>query len=175
MSDLQKKESRAKWLWAGIIVALLGGHMTIMIFAAYLALSDRSHAVMPNYYEKAVKWDQTKAERKASKELGWKVTYNFTDPDITGQRNMTVSVIDKDSNPIDNIIGDVQFFSHKQAGRQFAAAFQSNQPVSVQLRESGLWTFNLRSSATIGNQNQTFVDEQQLHVKDWRSGKIKRF
>jgi hypothetical protein len=49
--------------WPLIVVALLGAHVGLMSWAVTKCVGDRNAAVIPNYYEKAVHYDDFKAER----------------------------------------------------------------------------------------------------------------
>ncbi|QDU32102.1 FixH [Poriferisphaera corsica] len=172
MSDFTK-ERKAKWLWGGIIVLLLGGHATIMIGAAYLALSDRSHAVTPNYYERAVKWDETRAEQVKSDALGWDIEYAFGEPDLTGERELVVRVKDAAGQLSDGMSGWVEMFSHKVAGKVIGMEVSVGETVKVKMRESGIWTIRFRG---IGKSaDDLCLDERQVVLEDWRAGKVKPF
>jgi nitrogen fixation protein FixH len=59
------------WLLAAALLFTVGANV-VMLFAAN---SDRNGSVVePDYYAKAVAWDQTMAERRASDLLGWTAT-----------------------------------------------------------------------------------------------------
>ena len=49
--------------WPMLVVGLLVTHVGLMSWAVVICTSDMNSAVIPNYYEKAVRFDQTKAAR----------------------------------------------------------------------------------------------------------------
>jgi hypothetical protein len=51
--------------WPVIVVLLLMCHVGAMVFAAVLATKHGGAAVIPNYYEKSLHWDEEKAARAA--------------------------------------------------------------------------------------------------------------
>src|SRR3954466_7927827 len=83
------------WPWPLIVVGLLLGHVSIMVTAVILATGDKSFAVLPNYYEKAVNWDKNQAELRASEKLGWQVTLvPSPDVDPAGHRSLMLTLAD---------------------------------------------------------------------------------
>jgi hypothetical protein len=58
-------------LWAWAPAALLGGLLTGLATMATLAIRDPSFALEPDYYAKAVAYDQEIAQRGQNAELGW--------------------------------------------------------------------------------------------------------
>jgi nitrogen fixation protein FixH len=97
--ELNMKKS---YKWPVIIIGLLVAHTLLMLTAVTIATSDRSFAVVPNYYQKAVDWDQTKAAQQASDKLGWKATLTISDA-VTpkGEREVTLTIVDADGKPVE--------------------------------------------------------------------------
>ncbi len=56
--------------WIGIIVGLLVGNAVAVAVLIGAAGSTRGR-VLPDYYQRAIGWDQTMAEAEASVRLGW--------------------------------------------------------------------------------------------------------
>lgn len=57
-------------LWAYVPALLLGCMLVGLGSMAYVAIHDPHFALEPNYYDKAVHWDQGLAEERASRDLG---------------------------------------------------------------------------------------------------------
>ena len=51
-------ERKAMLTWVSIIVFFLFGSVGMWLFAAYIAVSDPTMAVVPDYHEKALQWDK---------------------------------------------------------------------------------------------------------------------
>ena len=49
--------------WPLIVVGILLTHVAGMSWAVVKFVNDKNSAVIPNYYEKAVRWDEIKAAR----------------------------------------------------------------------------------------------------------------
>jgi nitrogen fixation protein FixH len=62
-------------LLAAALLAQAAGVLTMVTIAA----RDRNFSVEPNYYEKAVHWDDAARERDHARELGWSVTTAIRD------------------------------------------------------------------------------------------------
>ena len=83
------------WLWPSIIIGMLGVHTIGCLIVVYIATSDPSHAVVPDYHSKAVAWDEHQALARASSQLGWTCTIQTAlEPDMLGQRSVRISLRD---------------------------------------------------------------------------------
>lgn len=60
--------------WVFIVVGLLVLHVSGMVVAMTIATRDPSSTSTPDYYDRAVRWDEHVAELRASERLGWDVT-----------------------------------------------------------------------------------------------------
>ncbi|MEM1026750.1 MAG: FixH family protein [Planctomycetota bacterium] len=84
--------------WAFVVVALLAGHVTLMMTAVTFALRGYGSAgVEPNYYARAVAWDADQELLRDSDQLGWQVAVTsdiWRDSD--NRRKINLSVFDAD-------------------------------------------------------------------------------
>lgn len=60
-------------LWPGLVFVLLGMNACVVGVTLYLAHSDPSFAAEPDYYQKALAWDETARQNQANAALGWRV------------------------------------------------------------------------------------------------------
>jgi nitrogen fixation protein FixH len=60
--------------WPAIVVAVLVGQIVFGLWMARLAGSDPHFAIEPDYYTRAVQWDQTMAQARRNQRLGWHAT-----------------------------------------------------------------------------------------------------
>lgn len=115
---------KKSYRWPIIIAAMLVVHVLATITAIVIATSDRSFAVVPNYYQQAVNWDQTKAAQQTSDALGWKAAVSVSPAvDALGQRQITVDLHDADGKPILADKAEVKFFHYSHG----------NDPQTIQL------------------------------------------
>ena len=89
MTDANEATSKAGRFWAWLPAGLLGTMFVGLGTLAYIAIDDPSFALEPNYYDKAVHWDSSEAEARASNVLGLKL--EFTSP-LTVGANGSVNV-----------------------------------------------------------------------------------
>lgn len=136
--------------WGFIVVALLAGHVTLMMTAVTFALRGYSSAgVEPDYYARAVAWDADQQLLRDSESLGWLVTIT---PDIwldhDGRRKLTVNVRDELGQPIDH--ADVALVMHHAVYTQRKADatlnHQGNGAYAAKLAglTPGLWRIDAR-------------------------------
>jgi len=60
--------------WIGGIVLLLGVNVVAGVVLIAAAGGDTARRVVPDYYQRAVAWDQTMAANETSARLGWQIT-----------------------------------------------------------------------------------------------------
>jgi len=65
--------------WPGFIIALLGIPMLTGTAIIMASSSDGGPRIMPDYYNRAVAWDESQAVDQASRDLGWTVALSVTD------------------------------------------------------------------------------------------------
>lgn len=61
MIQKKKQSGRMPQRWAVIVVGILLTHTSLMILAVVIFVRHHDDGVIPNYYEKAVHWDEIKA------------------------------------------------------------------------------------------------------------------
>ena len=170
-TEQAKRVKRARWPW--IIVGLLGGHVTIMVVAVIIATNDRSFAVVPNYYQRAVNWDQTQAQKRASEKLGWHVRVEASNQvDPIGRRAMSFVLTDADGKALDHAVLEIEYFhdSHGDEEKQVKLTPDATDPsrftVLLPMRYAGNWEFHF--TATAGG--KTFVAAATEFLSNTKAG-----
>jgi nitrogen fixation protein FixH len=64
--------------WAAVIVGLISMNVCIVAVTVVCATRDKSFAIEPDYYKKAVEWDRSALERDRGAALGWGVSVALT-------------------------------------------------------------------------------------------------
>ncbi|QNN24823.1 FixH family protein [Planctomycetales bacterium ZRK34] len=143
-----QKPARRGWNWPMLIVSLLGLQIVLCVIAVYLAVSDPTMAIEPDYYKKAVHWDQSAAEQRESDALGW--SHELTvDPsqDTIGRREMTVLIRDADGEPLSGAVVEIEAFANARATQRFNLTLVEQSPGQytglLPVRHTGLWEFTL--------------------------------
>lgn len=147
--------------WGMIAVALLGLHVSGMLLAVRLATSDSSFASMPDFYTRAVAWDDISAQRRASEALGWDVAFS---PSALAER-VVIDVSDANGAPVDGLVGSLRAFLHTRPKVQLEVALEPRGGgvyfASVAVGEPGAW--HLAFVAQRGD--EVFVAEHELVVR----------
>ena len=138
---------------------------TIWTVAISATSRDASHAVVEGYDEQALSWDEVKAARQHSMELGWQ-TKIFVDRagDIHGNRGLTLQVTDRNGRPVTNADLQLRAFHRAAAGVPQQIKLNEVGPgsyhSSIRIDRAGKWRFS--GSATI--QESTHLIDQTLEI-----------
>jgi nitrogen fixation protein FixH len=156
----------SKILWPGIIFVLLGGQVLLMFVMVYLATSDGSFAVEPDYYQKALHWEATARQRQANRRLGWQAAFELGDQVGTlGQRTLTLLLLDRDGEPVNGAAVDLVAFPHARGSQRTSAVLrgQGNGRYSADLRfqRQGLW--ELRLAVSSGSDTFTHTEKRDIY------------
>ena len=103
-------------LWAWFPAALLGTMFVGLGSMAYVAVNDPGFALEPNYYDKAVHWDQSQAEVQASQKLGLQT--KLSKPllmDASGKVALELTVLDRSGAAFTGAALHVQAFANARA------------------------------------------------------------
>lgn len=135
-------------VWPGIIFYMLGGQILLTLSTVYMATRSRSFAVEPDYYQKALHWDDTAAGRQMLARLGWKISIEVA-PEVSplGERTFTCRLSDKSGKPVAGARIDVVAFAHAVASQRVSAVLEPGEPGAytgrVRMRHKGLWEFRM--------------------------------
>ncbi|MEE9403450.1 MAG: FixH family protein [Algisphaera sp.] len=158
-------QPKGRYRWPIIIVGLLVVHTSFIIYAATLALGDKSFTVVPNYYDKALNWDKTRQSQRQAADLGW--TFNVlpsTVADDTGQRQIVAHFKDANDQPLRGAAVSLQLYHHAHAGDVIHVALKENNQGHHQalapLAASGTWHFD----AQVQFNGETFTFGQNVNI-----------
>lgn len=151
--------------WPFIIVGLLVAHTTLIIGAATLAIGDPSFAVVPDYYAKALAWDDDQASQRDAAERGWTfhvIPGAFTDP--TGQRLIVATLNDKHGQPVPGAAVTLQLYHHARAADVTRLALRETAPghheALAPMPTAGTW----RLEARVVEGNQPFAFTRDIEI-----------
>ncbi|MGN6544778.1 MAG: FixH family protein [Aureliella sp.] len=143
-----RAERHACVTWCSLILLMLGGSVGMWIYAAVLAVSDPSMAVVPDYHEKALEWDKHLAAERATHALGWTIAY-VPGPaaDASGERELTVFVRDSQAQPVSGAAGHLRLYHHARAGAAVTVELAEKEPgtyvCQVAMPRAGFWQMEL--------------------------------
>lgn len=105
-------------LWPGLIFAFLGANVCVVGITVYAASQADGGATEPDYYRKAINWDQSAAERDQSAALGWKTAIT------TSMNTVTLTLTSAEGTPIEGAKVQAEFFAVLDSGSRVTAEFQ---------------------------------------------------
>ncbi len=170
MNTTASQEKTAQLLWTGIILFFFMIQAIIWMFAISITASDHSHAVVSNYDEEALRWNEVQQVRRSSDALGWiQKLYVDSSSDTLGNRTVTLSLHDVEQRPIENAAITLKAFHRGRAAEVHHVEFHVIAPGvysgNLRVRSGGIWQFE--GSACVG-QDQLLIDTQ-VHVSVPRS------
>lgn len=143
---------RPRMLMPVVVLGLLGGHMLFIVIAITLGTGDPSFAVVPEYYERAVDYDNRKALLAQSKAMGWSVELLPGDQaDVMGLRDLVVQLCDDQGLPIQGLAVKVEAFHLARASEPVAMDCVEVLPGQYlgtgRLLREGFWQFAIDASS----------------------------
>ncbi len=139
---------KAAWFWGGLVVTFLTAQVAVGVVAITLATGDPSVAVVPDYYQQALRWDEQQAVQQASDSLRW--AHRIVVPEVAdpqGRRTVTVMLADSQGAPLESLEGQVRLYHHARAGEIQSLELESlgggNYRVLAMMDRPGLWEIEL--------------------------------
>jgi nitrogen fixation protein FixH len=110
------QKPRSAKLWPMLVVLMLVSHVTLMMVAVRYATggSRGEHAIVPDYYDKALAWDTTRAAQAESDKLGWKATLSTTPGARPEERILSLTLVDANGQPVEVTDAAVSYFHLSQ-------------------------------------------------------------
>jgi nitrogen fixation protein FixH len=159
-------ETRHRRFWVGLILALLAGQIVLMGSMVYLATSDATFAIEPDYYQKGLNWNVAAAQARQNERLGWSAKIELG-PDIrvTGERTLTCALADRAGQPLDGATVDAVAFSHARGSDRTAVtllpAASGQYEAPVRFTRAGVWEFRLAIQR--GPDTFTYVEQRDVY------------
>ena len=146
--------------WGALVIGFLSFSVGLGIAAITLAARDPSVAVIPDYYQRALDWDETQRIRQESEALGWEVRQGIG---FGGDLNLVV--VDKQKQPVAIDRGTFVAFHHARANDLHQARITASSEGTINIpsliRRAGLWQFELD---LVDQQGQRFVKSWQQNI-----------
>lgn len=140
--------SRARLPWALVPVALLVSSAVGVGSMAIIAARDPHFATEPDYYQKAIRWDQTQAQAATNQRLGYSLSLparlSF---DRQGQATVEVTLNDSAGQKVPGarLVGEAfaNAYSGEVLGLSFIEQSAGVYRAGLSVHRSGLWVFRL--------------------------------
>lgn len=144
-----KRRPKLAFLWPWGLIGLLFAGAASNIVMVIIAVTDPSFAVEHNYYQKALDWDKTMAQRKQNDDLGWKVKVAMKKDAKADAPRPTLQLVDQKGKVLQGAVVLVTMFHSARASKRFKQALQLapnkreylGRPMPM---KQGLWVFEVR-------------------------------
>ncbi|MCA9288786.1 MAG: FixH family protein [Phycisphaerales bacterium] len=153
MATPTQPERSLAWLWPVGLIALMCGSVGICVATAVVAARDPSFALEPDYYDKALAWDESAAARAASDALGWtaevEVSLPGADGAPDGARTVSLRLRDSQGEPVAADRVEIAAFHHARMRDIQRLSVGAGDPAidsgpgTLVLAEAGRWVWSL--------------------------------
>jgi hypothetical protein len=156
-------------LWPWVIGGALVLHVLVSLAVVFFATTDASYAIEEDYYQKAVNWDQKRAQDRTNEELGWSLSFAVSPPTTPGAHPVIeVDLAGSDAAPMAGATVSLESF-HKARSEDIIrvtldpAGDIGRFTASPAMRHNGLW--ELRFTVTRGKDTFTYNETRHLFVE----------
>jgi nitrogen fixation protein FixH len=130
-------------LWPGAIFGLIGLNMVVVAVTIYFAANDPSAAVEPQYYQKALAWDDTVKAREASARLGWRAAASVAGGELR------ITLTDGAGAPLEEARVEVTAYAVARAAERqlltLSGIGAGEYRAPIQLHRAGIWEFRIEA------------------------------
>jgi nitrogen fixation protein FixH len=144
-----RTETRARRRWTTFVVGIFVSQAALWIFAITLVASDTSHAIVSNYDERALKWDDHVDKQRHSMALGWSASVALEGGAAENGRVLVVTLTDADARPISDADVEVTLFHQARAAERTRLLLRPDGHGSyaavASMTRPGKWRLELRA------------------------------
>jgi len=158
-------------LWPWIIAGALALHVVGSLVMVFVATSNPSYAVEEDYYQKALHWNDKRAQDRANEELGWILDIE-AHPAATpaGEPTLEVRLTDAGGEPVDGAVMTVETFHNTRAddilSDRLDPVGEGVYRTTLPMRHNGRW--ELRFTVDHGQNHFTHTETRHLYVeREW--------
>ncbi len=148
-------------VWIGAVVVLLAGNALAMGALVVASGSGSTHHVVPDYYRKALAWDEEMAVDRASQALGWRAQLR-AEP-AAGGTALDILLVDRDGAPVAGAAVAVSAFHRIDAGNIHRIALVDagggHYRAQAPLRRAGVHELTVSAERGAAFWRATLVDE----------------
>ena len=149
--------------WPLIIVSALTLHVVVSLAVAFVAVSDPSRAVEADYYQKALHWDEKKAQDATNLTLGWTLPFE-TETESPGSVLLRARLLDDRGEPLAGAHLGVTTFHNARAAEILRDTLRDQgdgwYAATLPMRRGGRW--ELRFEAEHDGKTFTLVENRYI-------------
>jgi len=149
--------------WPAVIAGALGLHVLVMAAMVYVATSNDSYAVEPDYYAKALTWDERRAQERNNTELGWTLDFVVVPADPGADPVLRATLLDADGGPVSGARVAVEAFANVRRDdvlNAILAPAPDGYEVAMPMHRNGRWEF--RFQITLNDEVFTYRDTRHI-------------
>lgn len=150
-------------LWPTVIASALAIHVIGSLVMVYFATTNESYAVEPDYYQKALAWNDKRAQDQVNAELGWRFDFVVT-PAAPGQDpTLSVELTGSDGSPVTGAEINVEAFANARRNDVLTAtltASATGYETNLPMRRNGLWEFRFQ----VTRDSELFTYRETRHI-----------
>jgi hypothetical protein len=150
-------------LWPWIIGGALALHVVGSMVMVYIATSNDSYAVEPDYYAKALAWDERRAQEQVNLALGWTLDFVVEPAPAGTDPTLRVDLSDASGRPVAGAAVAVEAFSNRRRDDIVTASLAPSDSVysaALPMRGSGRWEFRF----TVTRDEDVFTYRETRHI-----------
>lgn len=159
---------RGAWHWPAIVIGLLGGQILLCAITVYLAVSDRSFAIEPNYYRQASDWNARAQQERVNAALGWTAAMRYGAATSLGDRAITCVLRDATGAAVTGATLTATAFHHAHGTERRTLQFTEGDPgvYTATLRVTWAGQWELRIEARHGDRRFTTTQTVTLPARE---------
>ncbi len=166
MTTPHASPTRAQRLrWPLIVTGLLSCHVGAMVLAVNIASVGEGNAILPDYYGKALRWDEMRLQAAASESLGW--AYTLTPSVLMGDdglRSLRGTLADASGMGLADAKVHVRVWHYEAKRPQESGEVTTDANgafrVSLPMELSGAWT----CETMVSRGADVFIDEREIEL-----------
>jgi hypothetical protein len=134
--------------WALLPIALLGTMISGLLFMLHVAVDDPHFALEPQYYEQALRWDQSRAQLATNERLAWQALWQVERVAAQpGAVNLRLRLTANDGEPLRHAAARIVAFHNAFAAdrrtAQLAEGADGSYLATLEGVRAGLWEVRL--------------------------------
>jgi hypothetical protein len=158
-------------LWPWIIAGALALHVVGSLVVVFVATSNPSHAVEEDYYQKALHWNDKRAQDRTNEELDWSLDLAVRPAVTPGEEpTLEVHLADSSGEPVDGAAVAVETFHNAHAGDILRAGLdavgEGVYQTTLPMHHNGRW--EVRFTVDRGQEHFTHTETRHLFVERGR-------
>ena len=158
-------------LWPWMIAGALALHVVASLVVVFVATSNPSYAVEEDYYQKALHWNDKRAQDRTNEDLGWILSLTVRPAETPGEEpTLEVHLADAGGEPVDGAVVAVETFHNARADNILRtgldAVGEGVYRTTLPMRHNGRW--EMRFTVDRGQEHFTHAETRHLYVERGR-------